>query len=123
MGEFALVTSWGQEVCVGLLDQESAWGDTCRAQIRMKWTLGRHARHLLRQEGLECYVASNGRGVSQMVRKDPNYKEGDVKSVYDPNRGITSTFFGGKDAPDGAGHGHIDVNEQGEVTFERDSES
>lgn len=39
----------------------------------------------------------------------------DVKIVYNPDTGITSNYFGGKGGADGVGHGHVDVNEDGEV--------
>lgn len=51
----------------------------------------------------------------------PNYKPGDVKTVFDPNKGISSTFFEGEKRADGDYHGHIDVNEKGDVTYARDS--
>lgn len=39
----------------------------------------------------------------------------DSKAVYDPNTGVTSNYFGGRGRSDGPGHGHINVNEAGEV--------
>jgi len=37
----------------------------------------------------------------------------DVKAVYNPLTGYTNNYFGGVGAPDGPGHGHVGVNEQG----------
>ncbi len=36
-----------------------------------------------------------------------------VKVVFNPETGISSNYFGGVGTPDGPGHGHVDVNEQG----------
>lgn len=33
----------------------------------------------------------------------------------------TSNYFGGEGKPDGPGHGHVEVNEQGDVTYARES--
>lgn len=55
-----------------------------------------------------------------MVRPDPNYQEGDVKAVFNPETGVTSNYFGGEQAADGAQHGHIDVNEQGQISYVRE---
>lgn len=50
---------------------------------------------------------------------DPNYQPGDVKAVFDPNAGITSNYFGGVGAADGPGHGHYNVDLQGNIQFQR----
>lgn len=34
----------------------------------------------------------------------------------------TSNYFGGEGTSDGPGHGHVDVNEQGDVTYARESD-
>lgn len=39
----------------------------------------------------------------------------DVKVVFNPETGISSNYFGGVGRPDGPWHGHVDVNEQGQV--------
>jgi hypothetical protein len=56
-----------------------------------------------------------------MAQPDPNYQPGDVKAVFDPATGVTSNYFGGKGRADGDWHGHVDVNEQGQVGYQRDA--
>lgn len=48
-----------------------------------------------------------------MSGPDPNQPP-DVKVVFDPNTGISKNYYGGQGRPDGPGHGHMDVNEQGQ---------
>ena len=48
-------------------------------------------------------------------RPDPNHQPGDVKVVFNPETGISANYFGGEGRPDGPGHGHVDINEQGQV--------
>lgn len=45
---------------------------------------------------------------------------GIVKSVFKPEKGTTDTYFDGLGKPDGPGHGHIQVDEQGDDTIIRD---
>jgi hypothetical protein len=54
-----------------------------------------------------------------MVRPDPNYQPGDVKAVFNPETEVTSNYFGGEQAADGTWHGHVDVNPEGQVTYQR----
>jgi len=42
----------------------------------------------------------------------------DTKFVYNPDTGITSNYFGGVGRPDGDWHGHIDVDEDGNMVGE-----
>lgn len=46
----------------------------------------------------------------------------EVKAVFNEKTGVTSNFYGGKGAPDGPGHGHIDVDTSGNVTFVREAD-
>lgn len=47
----------------------------------------------------------------------------DAKVVFNEDRGTTSTYFGGRDKADGKGHGHVDTDTSGRVTYERDAKS
>jgi len=56
-----------------------------------------------------------------MAEPDANYQPDDVKSVFNPETGITSNYFGGDNRADGEWHGHIDLNEQGQEVYRRES--
>ena len=43
-----------------------------------------------------------------------------VKSVFNPETGITSNFYGGEGRDDGPYHGHTDVDSEGNVTYHRE---
>lgn len=43
----------------------------------------------------------------------------EVIAVYNPHTGYTNNYFGGVGGPNGPGHGHVGVNEQGAVDIMR----
>lgn len=62
--------------------------------------------------GCDCMPCSGARN---------KRRSGDVKATYNPDSGHTDNYFGGQDAADGPGHGHIRVDEQGDPSIIRDS--
>ncbi|ROP44381.1 MULTISPECIES: hypothetical protein [unclassified Rathayibacter] len=42
------------------------------------------------------------------------------KVVFNPESGVSSNYYGSGDEGDGPGHGHADVTENGDVTFNRE---
>lgn len=45
----------------------------------------------------------------------------DFKSVFNPDKERTDTYFGGQGEPDGPGHGHVRVDGEGNDLSIRDS--
>ncbi len=50
-----------------------------------------------------------------------DYESKIVPKEDDKGNMTTSNFFGGEGRPDGPGHGHVDVDESGNVTYARES--
>lgn len=50
---------------------------------------------------------------------DPSLASDDIKAVYNPETGITSNYFGGERQADGPGHGHANIDEDGNVAHPR----
>ena len=52
---------------------------------------------------------------------DPVQEPSDAsKVVYNPESGVSSNYYGSGPDGDGPGHGHANVTESGDVTFNRE---